>query len=197
MLGFHCLLRTGELLAAKVDDFQFDVAGGTAILNLHVTKGGARRAQQEVVTIDDAILVRWLATILDGMLPGDPLIDLSQQKFRALFADLCRTLRLTQMSFKPYSLRRGGATYHYRRFGNLDRTALRGRWACLRTARIYITDGVATQQEIRYTSEHKALFLRFRGVLMSAASHQQGRVGTARSSRRAAPPRAAAGVSCF
>ena len=133
-----------------MEDFGFDVTRGTGILNLHITKGGARRAQQEVVTIDDPILVRWLASLLSGMLPGDPLINLSQQRFRTLFADLCRTLRLTQMSFKPYSLRRGGATYNYRRFGNLECTALRGRWACLRTARIYTTDGLATQQEISH-----------------------------------------------
>ena len=157
---------------------------------MHVTKGGARRAQQEMVTIDDAILARWLQSIVQDLLPGDPLINMSHVKFRSLFADLCHTLALTQMSFKPYSLRRGGATFDYRRFGNLDRTALRGRWACLRTARLYISDGLATQQEINYTSEHWTYFRRFHGVL-TAVTRQSGGGGRPRSSRHAVPPRAA------
>ena len=144
--------------------------------------------QQEVVTIDDAILAKWLARLTRTLLPGDPLVDMSQQKFRALFTDLCKTLRITHMCFKPYSLRRGGATYHYRRFGNLDRTMLRGRWACLRTARIYITDGLATQQEILWDNAHKQEFRRFCSTLFGTASGQVGKSGiTAASPRREAP----------
>ena len=127
-----------------------------------------------MVTIDDSGLAQWIARPCEGMLPGDALIDVSQARFRSLFVDLCFTLQLSAIRFKPYSLCRGGATYHYRRYGNLDSTALRGRWACLRTARIYVTDGLATQQEIHFTDEHWELFRRFRRTLLVAASGQQG-----------------------
>ena len=132
MLGFHCLLRTGELLAAKAGDFEFSADNANGIINLHSTKGGVRRGQQEMVTIDDPILVRWLRRIVSNLLPGDLLLDCNQQQFRALFSDLCRTLTVARMAFRPYSLRRGGATYDYRFGGNLDRTVLRGRWTELR-----------------------------------------------------------------
>ena len=174
MLAFHCFLRTGELLMVRAGDFEFDRRCRSGVVNLHVTKGGVRRVQQEMVTIDDAELVQWLARLCGAMLPGDTLIDVSQSRFRSIFVDLCLTLQLAAVRYKPYSLRRGGATYHYRRYGNLDATALRGRWACFRTARIYVTDGLAAQQEINFTDEHWYMFRRFRRSLARAASGQQG-----------------------
>ena len=173
-------------MAAKAGDFEFGANGSTAVLNLHSTKGGVRRGQQEIVTIDDEVLSRWLFAIVSNLLPGDSFINLSLPKFRSLFADLCRALAITNYGFKPYSLRRGGATYDYRFAGNLDKTALRGRWADLRTARIYITDGLATQQEITYSRTQLASFRRFRGVLHDTVYNQIGRGGELSRSRRAA-----------
>ena len=42
-----------------------------------------------------------------------------------------------------YSLRRGGATWHFHHHGSLDRTAVAGRWAQVNTARIYIEGAAA------------------------------------------------------
>ncbi len=57
-------------------------------------------------------------------------------------------LGFTEYNFKPYSLRRGGATYDYRVGGRLEATIVRGRWQNAKTARIYITDGLARWAEI-------------------------------------------------
>ena len=45
--------------------------------------------------------------------------------------------------FRPYSLRRGGATHHFLVGGQLDKTTDRGRWGNTRTARIYINTSLA------------------------------------------------------
>ena len=42
----------------------------------------------------------------------------------------------------PYSLRRGGATVHDMEFGNLDRTMMRGKWASIKTTRLYVNSVV-------------------------------------------------------
>ena len=47
------------------------------------------------------------------------------------------------MGFRPYSLRRGGATAFYRATCNMAATIERGRWATIRVARIYINDGLS------------------------------------------------------
>ena len=170
--AFHCFLRTGELLAVRKSDFMFAADAKSGILNLHGTKGGNRRNQQEVVTIDDPALARWLSRLLRPLLPGDPFIPLTQRTFRSFYADLLKTLDLQEFGFKPYSLRRGGATHHYRSFADINATCLRGRWESLKTGRIYITDGLAKMQEIQYTPVQKAWFRHFGTVLSKDASRQ-------------------------
>ena len=52
------------------------------------------------------------------------------------------------MGYRPYSLRRGGATASYRVTANLQTTIERGRWASARVARIYIRDGLGLESEL-------------------------------------------------
>ena len=51
--------------------------------------------------------------------------------------------RLALTNQQPYSLRRRGATAHFREFGGLDRAAVRGRWKSTSAARLYINEGIA------------------------------------------------------
>ena len=104
------------------------------------------------------------------MLPGDPIVAQTPQAFRKLFYGSIRVLGLTRMEYKPYSLRRGGATHHYRVFGDINGTALRGRWANIKIARIYITDALVKLQEFDFTkSELEALKI-FKQKAITAAS---------------------------
>ena len=82
-----------------------------------MTKSGQRLNQHEMVSVDDAFLVQWLSKGLCELLPGDPIVAQTPQAFRKLFYGSIRVLGLTRMEYKPYSLRRGGATHHYRVFG--------------------------------------------------------------------------------
>ena len=57
------------------------------------------------------------------------------------------------MGFKPYSLRRGGATAFFRATGSMEKTLDRGRWSSARVGRIYINDGIAKEVELRISDE--------------------------------------------
>ena len=59
--------------------------------------------------------------------------------------------------FKPYSLRRGGATSHFIACGSLDVVMLRGRWAQARTARVYITTAMLALSESSFSPQVDAL----------------------------------------
>lgn len=75
-------------------------------------------------------------------------MQLPQASFRRLFSEAARRCHLQEWEFKPYSLRRGGATEDFRSHGQLDRTTVRGRWASSRTARIYINESVAVLADL-------------------------------------------------
>ena len=49
-----------------------------------------------------------------------------------------RLLGVADLDFRPYSVRRGGASFDFGNWENLDRTLFRGRWRGLKTARIYV-----------------------------------------------------------
>ena len=74
-----------------------------------------------------------------------------------LCENLNQVLGLNKFGFKPYSLLRGGATHHYRTFADVNATSVRGRWSNLRTARIYITDGLAKLQELQVDSRRETM----------------------------------------
>ena len=60
-----------------------------------------------------------------------------------MFTKANEALRLNDLHFRPYSLRRGGATFWFNQHGSFDRLLVQGRWAAARTARVYLNDGLA------------------------------------------------------
>ena len=89
------------------------------------------------------MVCKLVGALLLNKLPGDLILSTSNAEFRLFFKQLCDTLQLQEWNFKPYSLRRGGATHHFRSQGQLSRTIVRGRWNSARAARVYINDGIA------------------------------------------------------
>ena len=63
--------------------------------------------------------------------------------WRALFTKAVEALRLNDLHFRPYSLRRGGATVWFNQHGSFDKLLAQGRWAAARAARVYLNDGLA------------------------------------------------------
>ena len=62
LLGFSCLLRTGELLHLKVSDFCIGATSG--ICSLKETKSGRRDASNEVVSFTDIPTVEAVEQLL-------------------------------------------------------------------------------------------------------------------------------------
>ena len=126
LLGGHCVLRTSELTTLTWSQFSWNDNFEECHISLGLTKSGARRGAAESVTIT----LPWLAVAvkaIEGM-PGEPVIGTNSARFRTFFAEALKHLGYTDWDFKPYSLRRGGATEMWRKTGNLAQVTLRGRW---------------------------------------------------------------------
>ena len=70
-------------------------------------------------------------------------LTLKPHAWRALFTKATEALKLNDLHFRPYSLRRGGATFWFNQHGSFDKLLVQGRWAAARTARVYLNDGLA------------------------------------------------------
>ena len=84
-------------------------------------------------------------------MPDDKIIGSSAAKFRAGFSSLVRKLGLDPATRKPYGLRRGGATYHFRQLRNLPLTAARGRWRHHNTCKIYIDEAAELMARVKWS----------------------------------------------
>ena len=73
----------------------------------------------------------------------------SPAHWRSLFNEALKALKLEKFLFRPYSLRRGGATWWFTRHHSLDQILLQGRWQAPRTARIYLNEGLAVLAEMQ------------------------------------------------
>ena len=152
-LGFHALLRTGELLSIRPCDFMFGDSNG--VLSLPATKSGTRNNMKESVAILDPTvleLCRQMVMLRNAQnLSHIPCWNSSGTIFRGFFNGLLQRVSLTRFGFKPYSLRRGGATADFQAHGQMERTLVRGRWKSSFVARLYITDALSYIPQITLT----------------------------------------------
>ena len=157
-LGFHCLLRTGELLTLSLDDIW--LGSSRAVVNLRVTKTSQRSGSYEAVTVSDRAVIKLLETLLfvrqAKLCPGTIWLG-SHQSFRIAFRHLCKSFHLQAQGFHPYSLRRGGGTFLLQQGVALEHILLRGRWQSMKAARVYLQDGMATLADIKLSSQSLAL----------------------------------------
>eukprot|EP00438_Fugacium_kawagutii_P032554 Skav201090 [mRNA] locus=scaffold2562:77913:81556:+ [translate_table: standard] len=148
ILGFHTFARAGELFQCKVGDFTFDHRAGTWTLPL--SKSGQRAGATESLLITDPFVVTLVKNFCRDKLPGDRLATASPNLLRKRFGLLLEQLGLTY-PYRWYSVRRGGATHGYRTTNNIAAICVRGRWNAVKTAKIYICDGVAQLSELTLT----------------------------------------------
>ena len=102
-LGFDCFLRTGELLSIRPVDLL--LRNGKGLVTLPASKGGTRH---NVLVKKEANLYR--APIWTG----------TGTQFRRQFHDRTKFFRVDHLQFRPYSLRRGGATAYFNRTGLME-----------------------------------------------------------------------------
>ena len=150
--GYDGFLRTRELLSLTWSDVRVDAGGG--VISLAHTKVGQRNAAFEASVMLDPLVPRLFkkarAARPRGTAEDFYVFPGSEARFYELFAAAVNALGLGEFGFRPYSLRRGGATAYYRATRNMAATIERGRWSSLRVARIYINDGVAKEVELRF-----------------------------------------------
>ena len=151
MLTWHCLLRAGELFAVKPE--HISISRDKGVVALPHTKTSQRSGAWEAVTIYWPLLAIMLGVVLKLQRSRQQIYlwDRGPVRFRKIFQDALDDLDLQRFNFKPYGLRRGGATHYFRECGALDKTLLRGRWNCPRAAKVYITDGLAVRCEMQFT----------------------------------------------
>ena len=156
LLGFNAFLRTAELLGLMSSQLVFSPDGMHAVVQLPETKGTARSGAIESVPLADRGLVLALRHACAGLKPGDRLLRRTPAHFRMIFDALLEELGCGRHGFKPYSLRRGGATHFFRETGSLDKTADRGRWRDTRTARIYVNTGLSSLLDQAFSRAQRA-----------------------------------------
>ena len=145
LLAWHTWARPGEVFAAKCGHFAFTDALHAA-WRLPATKSGARTGTEEALVIADPWLGRLLKAWAARRGPEACLVDAPQQEHRRRLKVLCEEAQL-DAGFRWYSFRRGGATHFFGETSNLGACLVRGRWADARTARIYLTEGLAKLSE--------------------------------------------------
>ena len=163
-LAFHCFLRTGELFALHCGDVQVGEKGGAVVLQ-HTKKG-----IRDIVSINDPLVLTLVKMRLLHSSAGDWFCDIPAAKARCIFADFLKALDLSHLGLRWYSLRRGGATHHFCKFGQMESTLVRGRWESSRTARIYLTEGMAALQETSLEDWQVQLAAHFAKILVECGS---------------------------
>ena len=142
LLGFHGLLRTGELLGLKKSSFSVTEDRSALLISLGLTKGGKRQgaAESVKVTLVDAIrrVDHWLQSPR-----SNPSLTGTPHQWRKTFTQTLEALNLSDLNLRPYSLRRGGATFQFRQHGSMDRLMIAGRWLAVKSARLYVNEGMA------------------------------------------------------
>ena len=162
LLGFTCLLRTGELLKLTVSDFSLGEDSG--IVSLKETKSGRRHNVNEVVSFTDMATLeaaRQLIKFRRQTNSGPLLWGHSGSFFRQQFKLLCDHFGLASHEFRPYSLRRGGATHVFQTTNSMEAALIKGRWQNSRVARLYISDGLSYLPHIRMSHQTRQLIKQF------------------------------------
>ena len=145
-VGFHALLRSGEL--CQLRNRNIICSEDLVILQLGQTKMAVRNAGVESASFRHqkiSIMLRaWKAVNSDEAL----LVNMSPSLFRQWFSRGLSETGLISLPYKPYSLRRGGATQVFLETQSYAAVCQRGRWASERTSRIYIQDSISLLTDI-------------------------------------------------
>ena len=145
--GFYGMLRTGEILGLRRKDFALDQHHRKVLLSLGMTKTGKRLGASESVVFGFDKVVRVLQRWMSMTKPLDTLTP-SPAKWRCLFNTCLQGIGIESVGFRPYSLRRGGATWWFAKHHSLDKLLIDGRWQAAKTARIYINEGLSVLTQI-------------------------------------------------
>ena len=92
-----------------------------------------------------------------GLLSCERLHRRPAREFGDELKAVARRMGLVHTRLTPYTFRRGGATWWFRATGSFDKVAVQGRWAQVRTARLYIDSALAEEGQWKVSKEGQAL----------------------------------------
>ena len=163
LAAFDGLLRTGELLELCGADIL--IRNDIGLIRLAETKTSAAKGISEVVTIKNEWTLTVLDTLVDHLreqhLLQVPIWRGSKSAFRQRFKHYCRSFKVHHLAFRPYSLRRGGATALFQDTLSYDAALDQGRWSSIRAAKLYIQDGLSRLPTLTLSEEAQALVQRW------------------------------------
>ena len=148
LVAYYGMLRTGELFQIRRKDLCSEQTSRSVLLNLGFTKGGKRAGAAESIVLGHDVVVRPLQQWMRIAKPIQPLTQ-APGAWRSMFNCCLLALKINDFGFRPYSLRRGGATWWFSKHHNLDRILVQGRWQAAKTARIYINEGLAVLAQLQ------------------------------------------------
>ena len=141
VVGFALFLRTGELL--QLAPQHVTLSSKLAIIFVEGSKGSKRSfLPLERLEIDKPTALSALRWLIKNGKGKTPFWGESRRSFMDTWHEIAAHLKLPPGLFKPYSLRRGGATSAYKNGCPLDTLVSKGRWQHLHTARIYLDTGL-------------------------------------------------------
>lgn len=169
LLGFHCLMRTGELLQIRPCDFILGDDSG--LISIPSSKSGVRNNSKESVTIQDPCTLEVARAMVELCQAQGrqnlPCWERSGSSFRNLFKQILVELEISELNMRPYSLRRGGATYEMQSHGLMEKTLIRGRWKNSNIARLYISDGLSMLPKLRMSLAAKFNLAKFSSIFIN------------------------------
>lgn len=158
-VGFHCMLRTSELLALSHRHFVFHPRGNG--LSIAIPGSKTSSGNPQVLLVVDEQLIQLAKSVVTAQGTSTIWTD-SSAAFRTRFDLALVGLGFESGSYVPYALRRGGATHHFQATLSLDSTVQRGRWACSKTARQYIDEGSYQLAQVCWSSKQARLVRQWR-----------------------------------
>ena len=151
-LGFVCLLRTSEMTGLKrCHILLHDHFAVSVIIQFSKTS----RGNAQVVSFCDQNLFSLAQRVKQAGSSQSLIWPHSVQSFRSVFQGCLNVLRFPPAFYLPYSLRRGGATWWFQSTRSLDETVHRGRWACQKTAKIYVDDGLLVLAQLAWSKRQR------------------------------------------
>ena len=188
LLCFYGILRTGELLEVSRKRVEISSKLRVCVVSLGLTKAGKRAGVQESVTVGHDLAFRFMQHWFSLASSHQKLCP-TPARWRKLFKLCVEALHLESLELRPYSLRRGGATWWFAQHGNLDRVMLLGRWQAQKTARLYLNESRAVLAEMqlgpleRHIAPYRTFFTNSEPRSFTTLEPQQSRRPTTSSSR--------------
>ena len=156
-LGFHCLLRPGEVFKLLVGDilipdFQLWQTSVLGVISIRDPKTRRRGPKRQHVTIENQELLMWLKAYLADRAPEEPLIR-DKRALQKLIGTWLTQLLGTHHSYTLAGLRGGGATFLYLLTQNVPWIQRRGRWSSSRTLDHYLSEAATLISMTSWTLE--------------------------------------------